>query len=332
MRMSRIGFSLAMFSATTLLIPLLAVAQTFGSTNPFTISVSPQYPRPHEQLVLTFTSGAIDLTNATVAVVVNNTQVYKGNAQPLPVVLGATGTLTTIKVTATSNGKDYLQTLSVRPQDVVLVAEPVSSAPVLYAGKPLVPLGGSVRVVAVADLKTVDGKTIVPSALAYEWAVDETKIASASGIGKDTIVVASPLQYRERSVAVTVRSQDESVGSGASLSLSPQEPTVRIYRNDSLLGIMYDHALASSYTISTPEASFFGAPYSFPAATGAPLLQWFLNGSAAQTGSSITLRPTGTGKGSASLSVTASAGDSSTATANVSLSFGVSVSRNFFGL
>ena len=163
--------------------------------------------------------------------------------------------------------------------------------------------------------------------------VDDTKIVNASGIGKDTIVVASPMQYRERTVSVTVRSQDESVGSGASLSLAPQEPIIRIYKNDPLLGILYDHTISNSHTISGTETSFYGAPYSFPTTGGAPKLQWFLNGAMAQTGNSITLRPTGSGQGNASLSLVALAGDSTTATTNLSLSFGVATGGGgFFGL
>ena len=315
-----------------LLVPIIVSAQALDGTNPFSIAVSPQYPSPRGQAVITPTSGSVDLTNAVMTVLVNDKQIYQGNAQPLAISLGAAGALTAVKVTMTSNGKKYTQALSIRPQDVVLVAEPVSSAPVLYAGKPLVPLEGSVRVVAVANMRSVGGKSIAPSALAYQWRVDDTIISGSSGIGKDAIVVASPLQYRERSVSVTVRSQDESVGSGASLSLAAQEPTLRVYRNDSLLGILYDHALSGSYAIAGTESSLFAAPYSFPIINGAPTLQWFLNGAAAQTGSSITLRPTGSGKGSASLSLVASAGYSSTATLNLSLSFGAAASGNFFGL
>ena len=66
-------------------------------------------------------------------------------------------------------------------------------------------------------------------------------------------------------------------------------------------------------------------------AGGAPLLQWSLNGSPAQTGNSITLRPGGQGQGSASLSLVASAGNS-TATADLSLLFGKEPSFNVFGL
>ncbi|MEK7086196.1 MAG: hypothetical protein AAB951_00235, partial [Patescibacteria group bacterium] len=101
---------------------------------------------------------------------------------------------------------------------------------------------------------------------------------------------------------------------------------------DPLLGIRFDHALSSTHAISGTEAALYAAPFSLSILGGAPRLQWFLNGTSAQTGSSITLRPAGSGQGNASLSLTASAGASAMATASLSLSFGAAQSSNFFGL
>jgi hypothetical protein len=85
--------------------------------------------------------------------------------------------------------------------------------------------------------------------------------------------------------------------------------------------------------MAASQKTFFVAPYAFSTTQGAPLLRWFLNGSAAQTGSLITLRPTGTGAGSASLSVTGSGGDSMVASTQTSVTFGSNSSKlGIFGL
>lgn len=317
-------------------LPVAASAQSLANLgevgSSFTLSAAPQYPAPSSTATLSFLSSSIDLTNATLAVSANGKTIYQGSVQPVAVMLGPAGSITNVVATITSNGAHYSQTLTIQPEDVVLVAEPIASAPPLYPGKPLVPLEGNVRVVAVANVRDAAGTALAPAALSYAWAVDGTQIANSSGIGKAAVIVASPLQYRARSVSVTVRSADGSLVGGASLSLSPQNPSVRIYENDPLLGIRFDRALASGYTISGAESTLYAAPFSLPTTDGAPILQWFLNGSAAQTGNSITLRPTGSGRGSASLSLTASAGSYTTATANLSLIFGAAPSTNFFGL
>lgn len=318
-----------------LLLPLAASAQNFadlGDTASFTVSVSPQYPAPYSTATLSFLSNSLDLSNTTLTVVVGSKNIYKGAVQPVAVTLGKAGSITGVTATISAGSANYSQSLLIQPQDVALIAEPISSAPPLYPGKPLVPLEGSVRVVAMANLKNAKGSSLDPATLSYAWTVDGTHIANSSGIGKAAVIIASPLQYRARDVSVAVQSQDGSLVGGASLSLSPQEPSIRIYENDPLLGIRYDHALSNSYAITGSESTLYAAPFSLPTTGGAPLLQWFLNGAVAQTGSSITLRPTGSGQGSASLSLVASAGQYMMATMNLSLSFGGPKSTNFFGL
>lgn len=319
------------------LLPLTASAELMGTAGSvgqtaFTVSVNPQYPAPYSQATLSFLSSTLNLANATLLVSVAGKTVYQGGVQPVSLALGKAGIPTTATATVTTNGTKYSQTITIQPQDVVLIAEPISSAPPLYPGKPLVPLEGNVRVVAVANLRDSKGKALDPASLSYTWSVDGTTIANASGIGKQALLVTAPLQYRGRDVSVAVTSQNGGLVGGASLSLSSVAPTVRIYENDPLLGIRFDRALIGSYTIGSVESTLYGAAFSLPTSSGAPLLEWFLNGAAAQTGPSITLRPTGSGGGDASLSLTASAGSYSTATANLSLIFGATKSSNFFGL
>jgi hypothetical protein len=303
-----------------------------NSTAAFSLSVDPQYPTPYGQATLSAVSSTLDLSNATITVSAAGKEIYQGSVQPVSVTVGKAGSVTNIKVTVTSAGTNYSQTLSIQPQDVALIAEPVSSAPPLYPGKSLVPLEGDVRVVAIANLQDASGRTFDPATLSYSWTVDDTQIADSSGIGKTAIIVASPLQYRARSVSVAVMSQDGSLVGGASLSLAAEDPSVRIYENDPLLGILYDHALSGDYVISNAEDTLYAAPFSFPTTSGAPSLQWFLNGNEAQTGNSITLRPTGGGQGTASLSLVASAGESTRAVEELSLSFGATSGGGLFGL
>lgn len=336
--------SLIALAFTLALLPSAALAQSISTSTmaaltaaqqqgpAFTISVDPRYPQPRSQATISLLSSTLDLSNAIVDASVSGKDVYQGSVQPFTVQLGATGTVTNVKVIITSAGNKYTQTVSIQPQDVALIAEPISSAPILYPGKPLVPIEGSVRVVAVANMQDAKGKILDPGTLSYLWTVDGTQIADSSGIGKEAVLVASPLEYRSRTVSVAVMSQDGSLVGGADLSLSAEEPSVHIYENDPLLGILFDHALSDQYSISDSEDTLYAAPFSFPTNNGAPLLQWFLNGDVAQTGNSITLKPTGNGSGNASLSITATGNDSTMATADLSLLFNIRSNTGFLGL
>lgn len=322
--------------ALALFAPNTSIAQSFDDlgepTVSFSVSASPDYPEPYGKAVLSFVSSSIDLNAAMLSVSANGKKVYGGTVQPVTVVLGKAGSITRIVATITANGAAYEQTLTLQPQDVVLVAEPVASVPPLYPGKPAIPLEGSVRIVAMANLVNSAGVSLDPRTLSYAWTVDGTKIAKASGIGKDVLMVASPFEYRTREVSVLVMRPDGSLAGGSSLSLSPRQPWVRLYENDPLLGIRFDRALTGTHSIAAAESSLYGAPFSLPTTGGAPRTEWFLNGSSAQTGNTVTLRPTGSGKGSASLSFVASAADTARATANLSILFGEQSGFNLFGL
>ncbi len=323
-----------LLSALILLSPFAALAQlgdTPGSLDPFTLSVSPQYVAPYSRATLFVQSSSLNLANATMVVTVAGKDIYQGSVQSIPIPAGKAGVAIVVRVKITSGGTPYTQTVSIQPQDVSIVVEPVSSAPVLYPGKPAIPAGGSSRIVAVANMRTARGAPVDPTTLSYAWAVDGTQIENSSGIGRSSLLVASPIAYRSRPVSVTVTNSDSTLIGGDSTTLYAKDPSVRIYANDPLLGIRFDHALTETYAISGAEATLYAAPFSFPTTGGAPLLQWFLNGAVAQTGASITLRPTGNGQGDASLSLTASAGQSTPATASLSLIFGTA-SSNFLGL
>ena len=302
------------------------------NTDPFSVNVSPRYLSPGGQATLSFLSSMLDLTNATLTVSSGGKTLYQGGVQPVAVPLGKTGSATTAVAKITQAGATYSKSVTLQPEDVSLVAEPLASAPALYPGKPSVPLGGNTRVVAVANFKDAAGKTLDPASLSYAWTVDGTLIADSSGIGRETIIVTSPLKYRTRTVSVSVQSQSGSLVGGSELTIDPADPSALIYENDPLLGIRFDHAVSGTYAVRGSETSLYAAAFSFPIGSQPPLIQWFLNGNSAQTGPTITLRPTGSGQGSASLSLMASLGDSLQATTGIGLSFGTKASTNFLGL
>ena len=317
-------------------VPAVALAQfNLGlGTNgaPFSMALSPNYPAPNSSATLSFVSASgLDLSNATLSVTVNGASVYQGSVQTIPVAIGAPGALMTINATIKSNGSSYTQSLTVRPEDVALVVEPVSSAPPLYPGRPLVPIGGNVRIVAVANFRTGKGVALDPSQLSYSWTMDGVQLANFSGIGKDVLMAAAPLEYRSRSVSVTIQSQDGSLTGSDSLTLQSAQPTILLYADDPLLGIRFDRALTGSYTLSGTESTLYAGAYSLATNTGTPALQWFVNNTPAQTGPLLTVRPAGQGAGSASISVTGSVGSYTTAVSNLSVLFGTTTS-SFLGL
>lgn len=319
------------FVAVALLLPTLAFAQfSLGTNEPLVIGISPQHPRPGDTVIVTPKSPHIDMKRSTMTLSVGGKLVYSGEVKGVPVTLNASGQATVIAVTVKGDSGSEKATITLRPGDVSLVAEPVSSIPVLYPGKARIPQQGRVRYAAIADFRTSPSARLDPDQLSYSWIVNGTTILNSSGIGKDSIILASPLMYRTEKVSVEVSSRNGSLVASDTLLVTPESPTMRLYVHDPLQGILFDHALGTSHSITGSETTFTAVPFSFSLIGGEPVVNWFLNGTKVETGPNITLRPEGAGQGNASLTATANAG-TETGTAALSIIFGESAT-NIFGL
>lgn len=297
--------------------------------DPLILNASPAYPRPYESVTIVPESSVIDLSASTVTVSVNGQVMSTGSgAEAAYVTMGGPGTVTTVRVSAVYGGQTYTKTLTLRPADVALVVEPVSTSHPFYEGGSLVAAEGQVRLVAIPDLRTSAGAPIPAANLVYTWRNGEQVLQAASGIGKSVLTATSPIRYRDARITVTVSSQDRSIVAEATTVIAPANPLVRVYRNDPLLGPLYDTALPASVELSGTEETFRAVPYFF---SNAPAFTWSVNGATSDTDRDITLRSTGEGNGRARVQVLAGLAAES-AGAAFTVDFGDSSGFNFFGL
>lgn len=325
--MKRVFLLSILFTSAGIFTPL-AHAQ-FTAVDPLLVSINPQYPKPHDTVTVTPSSTLVDLSASSITVSVNGVVINKttGTASSY-VQVGGAGETTNITVTAINEGQTYTKKLSVRPADVSLITESVSTTHPFYDGAPLVAAEGRVRLIAVPEFKTAGGSLIPASSLVYTWKQGDQKLESSSGIGKSILNATAPLRYRDVAITVTVATADSSVVAQTSTLVSPTDPILRIYRNDPLLGPIFSHALPASVAMVDSEETFRVVPYYFATT---PSLSWQVNGKASETGQDITVRGTGSGKGTAYLGVTAKYGQSA-GTAAMSVQFGVAKSLGIFGL
>lgn len=297
-----------------------------ASTEPLTISISPQYPRPHDQVTVTVGSNLVNLAASAISISVNGETVSEGSRTAL-VRIGGAGETTTIRATATTNGQTYTAVRTIRPSEVSLVVEPATSAHLLYEGGKLVAPEARVRIVALADLRTSTGARIPSAQLAYTWKLGDKVLNQQSGLGKSVLDATAPVRYRDAQVSVTVATQDNSQSARSSVYVSPATPLVRLYRMDPLSGIDFAHALSDTYTLSGSEESFLAVPYFFK---GTPSVEWTLNGNVSSRENTITVRTTGNQTGTALVSAKASDNAFETGEARFTLQFG-NQNTNFFG-
>lgn len=313
-----------------LLLPTGFAHAQFSASDPLSISLSPEYPRPYETVVVTPSSTLIDLASAVVTVSVNGRLLSSDSGvQNIPVNVGGPGEKTTIGVTAKFGGKTYTKTLVLRPADVSLVVEPVSTSHPFYRGALYLAPQGRVRVIALADLRSSVGSRISPNSLVYTWRFGNQILQSESGIGKNILTATGPMRYRDAQISVTVTNADSSVVAGSTTLLKPVDPFIYIYRSAPLFGVDFDNALVGSYTLQGTEESFRGVPYFFG---DVPDLAWSVGGQGSGSDKDVTVRTTGSAAGTASLSLTARLAQThQSVTKSLGIVFGSRKNSNVFG-
>lgn len=307
-------------------------AQELPGSDPLTLSVSPQYPRPYQSVSVAPRSTLIDLSASTVRITANGTQVYEGSGtQAATIRAGGLGERTTVVVTVTDpSGKVYTETWVLRPAEVSLILEPVSTAHPFYQGGGLVASEGRVRLVAIADLRSSAGTRLPAASLIYTWKLGNRILTDSSGIGRSTLIATAPVRYRNADITVTVTSPDNSLVGEARTVVSATDPIARIYRNDPLLGPNFDNALSNRFSMPDTEATFRAVGYFFSVP---PAFSWTVNGSANGSDKDLTVRATGNGQGTARLGVTAlETASRRNADATVTVDFGARTGFGFFGL
>jgi|CXWL01.1.fsa_nt_gi hypothetical protein len=302
-------------------------AQVPSTNSSISVTISPQNPRPFDQITVTVSSNLVNLSAGTISISKDGTVVSEGSRSTV-IQMGGAGTKTTVSIKATVNGTVHTKTIVIRPAEVALVLEPDTTAHPFYEGGLLVAPESRVRLIALADLRTSAGARVPEAQLSYVWKFGTKTLNDQSGLGKSVLTATSPVRYRDAEISVTVSTQDGLQKATASTFVSSITPLVRIYRSDPLAGTLFDQALSGSYTLTSSEETFKAVPYFFGAV---PSYAWQLNGNASGSSSLVTVRTTNAQKGTALLGVSAIVPSSGEQTqSRLTLQFG-SGATNIFG-
>lgn len=308
-----------------LVVPFGAFAQTIPSFENISLSISPSYPRPYENVTASISSGNINVIGSTVTFYANGSVVGEGDrSATFPV--GGPGERTLIRAVITSPSGTYERQLSVYPAEVSLVTEALTTAHPFYEGGRLPTAQSRVRLVALADIRTSPGTRVSSDNLVYTWKLGEKLLETQSGVGKSVFVATAPERYRDATVSVTVTTRDESRVAYAQTVVAPVEPIVRVYQADPLLGPAFSRALSGTFSLMGTESTFKMVPYFFKET---PQLSWTINNTLSGERDELTVRSTG-GAGSALIGATVEE-DYLQDSADFTVRFGGS-SRGLFGL
>lgn len=221
-----------------LLVPFFCSADVEG-----TISVTPEYPAPYSEAVLTFSSYSFDANVAMITWSVNKKVVLSGlGAKRLAVTMGGAGQSAQVDVTAKlADGNSVSSSITLAPQSVDLLFEGTEShVPPFYGGLALPGEGSATRVVALPTLSE-NGVIVPSSALSYNWYMNDEFIGRVSGTGKSSASFLLDYLSDATTIKVVVRSPRGNVAE-KSISIAPHRPLPTFYAYNEALGTDYSRA------------------------------------------------------------------------------------------
>lgn len=293
-----------------LLVAMPAFAQAQFLPEPIQYVVSPEVPGPNEQVTIEVQGVGTFLGDATITWRKDGAIVKSGvGERTYAFTTGALGSATRIAVDIKAQGGSFSEAFTFRPSSVNLVWEADTSAPPLYAGKPLYSGGSPLKVVAF-PLVVVNGTRVAAQSLSYQWSRNGEPLPALSGLGRYTITLAGDQLQQEEAVGVDVYFGASLVGRG-SVAIPASQGQVLFYERDALRGILTDFALPSAIALQAQEMTVVAQPYHFSnrALLGGEIeYQWTLNGEDISGPDSargiLTLRQSGNGTGQGTLAVT----------------------------
>lgn len=111
-----------------------------------------------------------------------------------------------------------------------------------------------------------------------------------------TIDLETSVIPRGLDVRVTVSTQDGSIKAQSRTTVAPTSPVLRVYENNPLTGVQFNHSIQGEYVLSKEEIVLEAYPYFFsiPTKDASDARNiWSINNIQSTQGSSITLRNEG---------------------------------------
>ncbi len=293
------------------------------------LSVSPQYASPGEVISFSLQDFQDNLNAATIVWMVNGVKMSSGVGDTsLQITAGNAGKTETIKAVVTlQDGTVITKNVSVTPATVDLLWQAHSYTPPFYLGKALFPYQGNVTITAMPTFALSQ-----PTNAIYSWKIDNQAMSNISGFGKNTITLTGSILLKPINVTVTATSPDGSQSAQSSISLAGTNPSVILYQESPLYGLLLNEALGQNLTL-TNQTGLDVMPYFFDISTPYTTqtsFSWTMNNQtiSGQTGQILNVAPPSGQTGNSTVSVTVTNGTKAFQTGSASITIGFGGGNN----
>lgn len=180
-----------------------------------------------------------------------------------------------------------LPILSLHAQEVDLLWQGDTYVPPFYKGRTLWSSQSGIRFVAIPQ-----GLGNAAN-LNYKWTKNGTVLGNISGAGKNTISFSDSILSRPQTIKVDIMSDQDGVLATASTLVVPVLPTLSVYENNPLYGLMFHREVSGTHELKEREVTFGAFPFFFDIINrqdGVVSYEWRTNIGNVETGNMVTYR------------------------------------------
>ncbi|MBU3968978.1 hypothetical protein KJ991_02060 [Patescibacteria group bacterium] len=246
-------YSLVFFAFLLLFLPSIVGAEFSLADIKTTIEASPKNPGSYQNVLLSISSPFIELDKAEITWSLDTKIALKGiGAKNLHFKTGSVGSINKIGVVIkTLDGNIIYKDIIITPSDVDMLWESYTYTPPFYKGKALDTQESLIKIVAIPHIVDADGNKLSSENLIYKWKTKGELRSEASGFGKNVYVFRNGIVPVLETIEVGVSSIDGTSLTNKSLTLTITDTKPIIYRNDPLLGVLFNRALAGTININS---------------------------------------------------------------------------------
>lgn len=303
--MIRKGYLAFVFVAAFLIGTSSVLAQQ-GLPNPLVLSITPTNPKPEESVTVEVKTISWDLTRSDIGWLENGEFRESGvGLTKHTFTAGKTGEETQITVIVKNPGGLILEkTIIVRPGSVDIVWETQGLTHPFYKGKSLYTYLGVIRFTAFPEIVDANGILIPASDIYYTWKKNNEVLGSKSGYGKSSLLIDEIILQTPFTIEVLAESRDQAYAASGKVSVGVTEPSILLYEDNPLYGILFNKALTGNFSLLSKELTIEAFPFYFNVNKRSDLTYtWRIGGRQASgfDGPYLTVRDAGNGTGSAGI-------------------------------
>jgi hypothetical protein len=190
-------------------------------------------------------------------------------------------------------------------QSVDIVWQADTYTPLFYKGKALWSNQSIIAITAIVS------NTNSPQNYYYKWIRNNVVLGSLSGIGRDTVYLHDSILGKQQKYKIQIFNDNGGLIDENEIFIQPTRPSIVVYEDNPLYGIMFHREVGSSYTLGGREVTFVTFPlfYSIANRFSNVKYEWRSGAGAVETMNSVTYRTPAGASGSSPVSIKASHAD-----------------------